>query len=217
LAFEQFEEEDNTLNRSIFPVELTSKEENDKPIIKVDKGDKIILRGIDSIETTNILRQLIDTSIDSSNILLWNKTVPDSQKIVKTFDVTGWFEKGSQLVRGTLMENIIMGRESISEHQLQLAIETTGLIEFIEKERYGYNFEIFQQFGQFTEEVKEKVLITRAIAHDPEFLLLSFDQLAMETDELSEILSRIETNYPNTTIVCASEHLSLPNWTIKTI
>jgi hypothetical protein len=47
--------------------------------------------------------------------------------------------------------------------------------------------------------------------------LLSFDQLAMETDELSEILSRIETNYPNTTIVCASEHLSLPNWKIKTI
>jgi ABC-type bacteriocin/lantibiotic exporter with double-glycine peptidase domain len=217
LAFEQFEEEQITNDRSIFPVELTNKEENEKPIIQVDKGEKIILRGIDSIETTNILRQLIDTSIESKNILLWNKTVPDGNKIVKTFDVTGWFEKGSQLVRGTLMENIVMGRDSITEQQLQLAIETTGLIDFIEKERYGYNFEIFQQFGQFTEEVKEKILITRAIAHNPEFLLLSFDQLAMETDELSEILSRIETNYPNTTIVCASEHLSLPNWKIKTI
>jgi ABC-type bacteriocin/lantibiotic exporter with double-glycine peptidase domain len=217
LAFEQADPSENMDNRNIFPVELSNKDENDLTILKVEEGDKIILRGVDSIQTTGILRQLIDTSIDSNNILLWNKTVPDAQKIATTFDFTGWFEKGSQLVRGTLMENIIMGRDYINEEQLKLAVATTGLIEFIEKERYGYNFEIFQQFGQFTEEIKEKILITRALIHQPKFLLLSFDQLSMETDELSDILSKIEENYPDTTIVCASEHISLPNWKIKTI
>jgi ABC-type bacteriocin/lantibiotic exporter with double-glycine peptidase domain len=217
LAFEQADPSENMDNRNIFPVELSNKDENDLTILKVEEGDKIILRGVDSIQTTSILRQLIDTSIDSNNILLWNKTVPDAQKIATTFDFTGWFEKGSQLVRGTLMENIIMGRDYINEEQLKLAVATTGLIEFIEKERYGYNFEIFQQFGQFTEEIKEKILITRALIHQPKFLLLSFDQLSMETDELSDILSKIEENYPDTTIVCASEHISLPNWKIKTI
>lgn len=217
LAFEQLETSADADNRSIFPVELLSKTEKESPIIKVEKGDKIILRGIDSVETTNVLRHLIDTSIDSNTILLWNKTIPDAQKIARTFDVTGWFEKGSQLVRGSLMDNILMGRNYITEDQLNLAVSTSGLTEFIEKERYGYNFEIFQQFGQFTEEVKEKILITRALVHQPEFLLLSFDQLSTENDELSDILSRIGENYPNTTIVCASEHIVLPNWTIKTI
>ena len=217
LAFDQIENTNYSENRSIFPVELHGKEENESIIIKINKGDRTILRGIDNIYTTHVLRQLIDTSIDSENILLWNKTVPDAQKIVRTFDCTGWFEKGSQLVRGTLMENIIMGRDYINEEQLNLAVATTGLVDFIEKEKYGFNLEIFQQFGQFTEEVKEKILITRALVHEPEFLLLSFDQLSMETDKLSDILSRISDNYPNTTIVCASEHITLPNWTIKTI
>jgi ABC-type bacteriocin/lantibiotic exporter with double-glycine peptidase domain len=217
LAFDQAESLNYSENRSIFPIELQHKTKHEECILKIEKGDRIILRGTETIYTTHILRQLIDTSMETDTVLLWNKTIPDSQKIIHTFDCTGWFEKGSQLVRGTLMENIIMGRDYIKEEQLNLAVHTTGLVDFIEKEKYGYNFEIFQQYGQFTEEVKEKILITRALVHEPQFLLLSFDQLSMETDKLSDMLSRISENYPNTTIVCASEHITLPNWTIKTL
>jgi ABC-type bacteriocin/lantibiotic exporter with double-glycine peptidase domain len=219
LAFEEDEktENHNIPEISIFPMELIKKDSNSTRIISIEKYDKTILKGQNPIELTFIMRQLIDRTIDSENSLLWNKSIPDANSILSTFNVTGWYEKGTQLINGSLMENLKMGRDNISEQQLKTSIKTVGLDNFIEDTIDGYDLKISSQYGQFPESIKERLLIARSIIHEPELLLLSLNDLTLNEDEIINILQNIEMNYPQTTIVCATNTIELPNWKIKYI
>ena len=198
-------------------MELIKKDSNSTRIISIEKYDKTILKGQNPIELTFIMRQLIDRTIDSENSLLWNKSIPDANSILSTFNVTGWYEKGTQLINGSLMENLKMGRDNISEQQLKTSIKTVGLDNFIEDTIDGYDLKISSQYGQFPESIKERLLIARSIIHEPELLLLSLNDLTLNEDEIINILQNIEMNYPQTTIVCATNTIELPNWKIKYI
>ncbi|MFK7811195.1 MAG: peptidase domain-containing ABC transporter [Maribacter sp.] len=73
---------------------------------------------------------------------------------------------------GTILENITYGDTSISQKDLQWAIESVGLVEFVKKQPKGMNTIIYPEGKQIPNTVAKKIVLARSIVHKPKLLLL---------------------------------------------
>lgn len=189
--------------QGIYPIELIAKNSPDRPLIKVNKGDKILWVGGHQSTAITRLKNLIDTSLSDQFTPRWNTAIPSSEMICSMYDNVGWFDNDSRLFDGTLRENLTMGRNSISIEEMEKALDIVKLTDFVKSNLSGFDMELGPRQEGISEEDRERILIARALTHHPELLLLSMHGLAIDTPEIVSILERISVSYPDATIVCA--------------
>ena len=73
---------------------------------------------------------------------------------------------------GTILENITFGNTSIQPKDLQWAIESVGLVDFVKKQLQGLNTIIYPEGKQIPNTVAKKIVLARSIVHKPKLLLL---------------------------------------------
>ncbi|MFS4494224.1 peptidase domain-containing ABC transporter [Maribacter sp. 2308TA10-17] len=73
---------------------------------------------------------------------------------------------------GTILENITFGDTSIPQKDLQWAIESVGLQEFVKKQPKGMNTIIYPEGKQIPNTVAKKIVLARSVVHRPKLLLL---------------------------------------------
>jgi ABC-type bacteriocin/lantibiotic exporter with double-glycine peptidase domain len=73
---------------------------------------------------------------------------------------------------GTILENITFGDTSISQKDLQWAIEAVSLQKFIKKQPEGLNTIIYPEGKQISYTVAKKIVLARSVVHKPKLLLL---------------------------------------------
>lgn len=83
---------------------------------------------------------------------------------------------------GTILENITFGNTSIPQKDLQWAIESVGLVDFVKKQPQGLNTIIYPEGKQIPNTVAKKIVLARSVVHKPKLLLLKdplnqFDEL----------------------------------------
>jgi ABC-type bacteriocin/lantibiotic exporter with double-glycine peptidase domain len=83
---------------------------------------------------------------------------------------------------GTILENVTFGNTSIPQKDLQWAIESVGLVDFVKKQPQGLNTIIYPEGKQIPNTVAKKIVLARSVVHKPKLLLLKdplnqFDEL----------------------------------------
>lgn len=73
---------------------------------------------------------------------------------------------------GTILENITFGNTSITQKDLQWAIEAVGLQQFIKKQPQGLNTIIYPEGKQISYTVAKKIVLARSVVHKPKLLIL---------------------------------------------
>jgi ABC-type bacteriocin/lantibiotic exporter with double-glycine peptidase domain len=73
---------------------------------------------------------------------------------------------------GTILENITFGNKAIEIDTVNQILKDVGLQEFVRKQSKGINSEILSQGQSLPHTVCKKVLLARAIVHEPKILLL---------------------------------------------
>jgi len=73
---------------------------------------------------------------------------------------------------GTILENITFGNTSISQKDLNWAIEAVGLQQFVKKQPKGLNTIIYPEGKQISNTVAKKIVLARSVVHKPKLLLL---------------------------------------------
>jgi ABC-type bacteriocin/lantibiotic exporter with double-glycine peptidase domain len=214
-SIEHIEPDHNVQLDAIYPIELIKVDVPSEPIITINKGDKLLLRGGDQHETTVLLRQLIDNSFSEEYAPRWNYRLPTAEQIAVMFDNVGWYEQGVHLFDGTVFENLLMGRDNISQSEIDKALRVVGLEDFVRRHLKGYDTLISRSTRKLTEKQRERLLVARALVHHPELLIMSMHGLALERNEIDEILQLIDKDYSDSTILCALPFAPHVNW--KTI
>ena len=128
------------------------------------------------------------------------------------FKNVGWFEKQGYLFDGTLRENIIMGRQELSQVDLEKVLKIVGLFDFIQTQPLGFDTEVSAKNKELSFEQRERILIARAIIQKPEIIILSLYGLSLEQIEIQTILSKIEVDYAKSTIIIGSNIHYKMNW-----
>lgn len=113
---------------------------------------------------------------------------------------------------GTLLENITFGDKSISNEDIQWAIDNTGLRDFVKEQPNGLKSIIYPEGKQISFTIAKKIVLARSIVTKPKLLILKeplehFD--AKKANEIRKFLTHKDRPW---TLVVVSQN---PDW-IKT-
>lgn len=112
------------------------------------------------------------------------------------------------LFSGTILENIRLGGEDISEQQVVRAARLVNAHEFIEKLPGGYSAEVKERGSNLSVGQKQLLSLARALVIDPDILLL--DEATANIDSESEALIQkaLEVVLENRTAIVIAHRLS---------
>jgi ATP-binding cassette subfamily B protein len=91
------------------------------------------------------------------------------------------------LFAGTIEDNIRLGNKEITPEQVRLAAEYVGAHRFIERLPEGYQTDVRERGARLSVGQKQLIAFARAIAHNPEVLLV-LDEATSSVDTETELL-----------------------------
>lgn len=107
------------------------------------------------------------------------------------------------LFRGTVMENLTMGRPGISMENIRWTLEKLELTEFIHSLPEGLNTDLVPEGPRLPESISRKLILARSIAKRPRMLVMDDFLRSLDPGE-RERISTFLTSCPLWTLVAAS-------------
>ncbi len=88
----------------------------------------------------------------------------------------------------TILENITFGRKDISQEHLRIVLKELGLLAFIKDQPNGINTVLYPEGQQIPFTVSKRIVLARAIIHNPKLLLLKDPLEHFEKEETERII-----------------------------
>ena len=149
---------------------------DDNPVLSgisfhIKAGEKVCIAGKDGSGKSTLLKLLTGVynelagSLSINDVPIGNYHLPSLRKEM------GIFLLQESVFQGTLWENITMGKE-VNKEYLSNLVQQTGLIHFLQALPLGYDTELDPAGKRLPQNVMQKILLVRALVHQPQLLLL---------------------------------------------
>lgn len=109
------------------------------------------------------------------------------------------------LFSGTIRENMKWGGDNITDEQIWRALKISQAYEFVERLDKGLDHEILQVGKNLSGGQKQRLTIARAIAADPEILILDDSASALDFATDAKLRTAIKENCTNMTVFLISQ------------
>lgn len=163
---------------------------------EIQSGEKIAVTGFSKSGKSLFLQLAAGFYRDFTGVISYNDIPLGNIDMIHLRGYIGENLGKEYLFEGTILENIIMGREGITQNDVEEMAKVFNLHKDIENLGQGYN-EVVLSGGKYLQEgVAIKLLLVRALVHKPKLILLNdtFDVLDNSTiDQLFEYLMSDET------------------------
>ncbi|MGN0256385.1 MAG: ATP-binding cassette domain-containing protein, partial [Chordicoccus sp.] len=171
----------------------------------VPSGGHYTLAGRTGVGKSTIFKLLLGLySPDSGRVLIFGENacdIPDSRRR----EVFGCVEQTFRPVPGTVLDQITLRDARISEEQAELAAETVGLAETIRSLPQGFHTECTEAL--FSHGQWQLLSIARAIASDPDILLLDEITANLDADTEKTVLAALGRASRGRTVLAISHRL----------
>ena len=174
---------------------------------KLKKGETLgIIGATGSGKSTivNLLLRLYD--IDSGEIRINGDNITGMPDEV-LHNMFGMAFQNDFLFADTLKENIVFGRD-VDFNELQLAAKSAQAIEFIESLNDKFEHELTIKGSNLSGGQKQRVLISRALADNPEILILDDSSSALDYKTDAMLRREIYENFKDTTTIIIAQRIS---------
>ena len=111
------------------------------------------------------------------------------------------------IYNGTIGENIDFGRD-ISKEKIEWAAKNAQAAEFIDKLEDRYEYELTSKGTNVSGGQKQRILIARALAGNPDILILDDASSALDYKTDSALRRSIRENFANTTSIVVAQRVS---------
>lgn len=185
--------------------------ELNKPILQdlnfdIRPGAKVCIMG-DGGSGKSILLELIggtlknfDGVININNVPINNVNQAEYRKNI------GIFYNEQDIFDGTIFDNICMGNDTISPNEIMRFAEILEIKEFISLLPEGLYTQLQPTGKGLSTIIAKKILLLRAIVHNPDLLLLD-EPFELAGAESSKNISKYLTSLPNTTCFVVSGYI----------
>tara|TARA_R110001632_G_scaffold97176_4_gene203642 strand:- start:3156 stop:4811 length:1656 start_codon:yes stop_codon:yes gene_type:complete len=189
-------------------------EEKDNPILKdinltINHKDTVIINGKSGSGKTSLLK-LIAGVIEPTfgNIYINNAKL----KTIQLNHYRGFI--GQTLAEdtpfeGTILENITFGDKTISNEDLNWAIDNTELRDFIKEQSNGLKTMLYPEGKQISFSIAKKIVLARSIVNKPKLLILKEPLEHFEADKAEKIMKFLSDKDRPWTLVVVSQN---KNW-----
>ncbi len=174
---------------------------------EIDTGEKIFLSGNDSHARLLFLETISGINTFFSGNLLINHLPIDNYNLNKLRANYGVLYGHKSIIKGTLLENITLGRKDISaEHVLALS-EQTGYASLLQELKMG--FDTLLPDKEVTIEHEKYILLLRALSGNPSILLLEEPFSGVSAQRSEQIKHFIFNKLKGVTILIGSHDAEL--------
>lgn len=179
---------------------------------RANQGEKIgIIGTIGSGKSTliKLIPRLYDA--DGGDIFIDGHSIKEF-KIARLRGEIGFIPQKAMLFSGTIMENLIYGKEAARMEEVKRAASAANATEFINKLEDQFEHHLAQGGNNLSGGQKQRLSIARALIRKPAILI--FDDSTSAVDAISEkaILDSLKTEFKHsTTFIIASKISSIMN------
>ena len=115
--------------------------------------------------------------------------------------------QNDMVFQDTLRENVVFGRE-VSEERLRRAVEDAQAAEFIDAIEGGLEHEAAIKGADLSGGQKQRLLVARALAADPEILVLDDASSALDYKTDAAMRRAIAADHPDSTVIMIAQRVS---------
>jgi ABC-type bacteriocin/lantibiotic exporter with double-glycine peptidase domain len=182
---------------------------NDKVVdnisLEAKPGEKICIAGNDGSGKSTLLRLLTGMYDDFEGNILFSGIPLKNYNLQQLRQKMGVMINHQDIFEGTLMENICMGLEDPDMEELMYLCKTTGLTEFLNTQKNGFDTQLNTNGRKLPATVIRKILLVRALINKPALLLLEEPWHGLETQFQQQIKTLLLQEMKNTTMFIISK------------
>ena len=157
----------------------------------IDKEDRILFDGPSGSGKTTLIKILSNLITPTSGAIYVNDTSLKGVWSNKYRKHIGQVLPSQLPFEGTILENITFGRADISKEQLHEVLKNLGLLSFIKQQKNGINTLLNSEGQQIPFTISKRIILARAIIHNPKLLLLKDPLEHFEIEETEKIVQYI--------------------------
>lgn len=180
--------------------------------LKIEAGEKICLTGINQSGKTTLISLLAGLYGHYEGSMLFNGIPMGDLNIMSLRSVIGDNLNLQDLFHGTLAENISVGKEEVSMHDMLWAIEVVGLNEFFKHLPKGLNTMIKPEGAGLSSSIKQKIILARTLGEKPKMIVMDNALTGLDYEDrkkISHILTDKESHW--TLIAVSNDPLMMNN------
>lgn len=171
--------------------------------------DRIHLIGSSGSGTTTLLK-IISGLIPSSDGDLFINNISSKAIWPNLYRANiGQVLPGQSPFEGTILENIIFDKKQYDPKQLDKTLELLGLLNFIKKQPNGIHTVLHPEGQKIPFTISKRILMARAIMHEPKLLLLKDPLENFEDQEAEKIIKYLTSPKRNWGLIVSSNN---PVW-----
>jgi ABC-type bacteriocin/lantibiotic exporter with double-glycine peptidase domain len=177
----------------------------------IEKTDRIFCDGASGSGKTTLLKILSGLIFPTGGALFVNNVSMKGVWLNKYRASVGQVLPSQSPFEGSILENITFGRKDIPQDQLYKVLKNIGLLPFIKEQPNGINTIISPEGQQIPFTVSKRILLARAIIHNPKLLLLKDPLEHFETDEAIAIIKYLTASERPWVVVVSSRNKEWKN------
>ena len=173
--------------------------------LHIEAGEKICLAGPPGSGKTillNVLSGLYDTY---TGTIAYNDIPIRNLDLISTRSFIGDCLSEHVLFRGTVEENLRMGREEVSFEDMMWALQRLGLMPFIHSLPEGLNTLLVPEGPQFPQSIVKKLIMARCVAKRPQLLVMEDFLAVWDAQQKERICEFLTCNDINTLVAVGNE------------
>ncbi|MEN7546587.1 ATP-binding cassette domain-containing protein [Rapidithrix thailandica] len=135
-------------------------------------GDKLCLSGFEGSGKSLLLQIIAGLYDDFSGVIAYNNIPLRNLNKEELRSLIGDSLNIEDIFKGTLEENITLGKPGIDLEQLRKAAEVVGLTEFVRALPEGYDTMLLPEGKNLPKSVRLKIMLARSLAENPQLILV---------------------------------------------
>lgn len=164
-------------------------------------GERVCIMGKDNSGKSTLLKLFSGVFQDFEGALQINSVPIGNYDLQSLRANTGMMLNFQDIFNGTIRENICVGNNSISDERLNNLAKIFGLKTYIDSHKEGYEYMLQPTGLHLSGKVMKKILLMRALIHDPAIVLLEEPWQGMEDESANNIKNYLTDKSFNKTVL----------------
>ena len=172
--------------------------------LDIKSGEKVCVSGY-SGSGKSFLLQLIAGLFDSYQGAISFNNIPISSLCKE--DIRSYINDSlakEDIFKGTLLENITLGKPNISNEQIHDIVEVLGLSDFVANSESGYNTMLLPEGKNLPKSIRLKIMLARSLAGNPKLVLIGDNFNHLEKDDKQTFIKYLLNTGKTFTVVLVS-------------
>jgi ATP-binding cassette subfamily B protein len=175
--------------------------------LDIKAGSRVAIIGPTAAGKTQLLSLLIGLLKPNSGVVKYDGRALDEYQPESLYKQVGLVFQDSIIFNISLRENIAFNTE-VTEEDLQKAIRTAELTDFIGGLKEGLDTVVSERGTSLSGGQKQRIMLARALAIRPKILLLDDFTARVDAGTEKKILDNVAKNYPGLTLVSVTQKIA---------